>query len=121
VLVGLSLTPWPGPSARSRGQPCPACGGVALPRNAYCLWCDRSGSDPELQISRYERQHGAYDRASAAMLTATRLRHKTRRQRRQQLRDAQARKQARHHAWKVRVRSLGLRPSAQAVRDDPET
>ena len=43
-LIGTGLVPWPGPSAGAEG-PCPACGSVPLPPNAYCLCCDRWGLD----------------------------------------------------------------------------
>ncbi len=45
VLVGLSLTPWPGPNLET-GSICPACGGGPLGPQMYCLYCDRWGFDP---------------------------------------------------------------------------
>lgn len=44
VLVGLSLTPWPGP-APADAATCPACGGRTLRPQMYCLYCDRWGLD----------------------------------------------------------------------------
>ena len=44
LLLGLGLTPWPGPGGPF-GPPCPACGDRALRRHVYCLVCDRWGSD----------------------------------------------------------------------------
>jgi hypothetical protein len=43
VIVGLGLSPWPGPS---QPEPvCPACGGKTLDTHMYCLRCDRWGLD----------------------------------------------------------------------------
>jgi hypothetical protein len=44
LLIGLGLTPWPGPGV---AQPagCPACGGQTLGPQMYCLFCDRWGLD----------------------------------------------------------------------------
>ncbi len=44
VLVGLSLSPWPGPG-EIPGACCPACGGQTLRPQMYCLCCDRWGFD----------------------------------------------------------------------------
>ncbi len=43
-LIGLGLTPWPGP-ARPGDRICPACGSRRLPVEAYCLYCDRNGRE----------------------------------------------------------------------------
>lgn len=48
-LVGLGLTPWPGPGQGSRpDQPCPSCGSGWLEPSMYCLYCDRWGLDHRL-------------------------------------------------------------------------
>lgn len=44
LLIGESLTPWPGPK-RAAHPPCPACGGKPLAPHSYCLCCDRWGLD----------------------------------------------------------------------------
>lgn len=46
VLLGVGLTPWPGPgqSVDLRAT-CPACGSRKLQPRAYCLYCDRWGLD----------------------------------------------------------------------------
>lgn len=44
VLVGLSLTPWPGPRSAPETV-CPACGDRTLGPQMYCLYCDRWGLD----------------------------------------------------------------------------
>jgi hypothetical protein len=43
-LLGVSLTPWPGPR-RDPQEECPACGRMPLKPNMYCLYCDRWGLD----------------------------------------------------------------------------
>lgn len=47
-LIGVSLSPWPGPSAPV-GAGCPACGGRKLGPRMYCLLCDRWGLDALLE------------------------------------------------------------------------
>ncbi len=47
LLVGIGLTPWPGPE-QGRSSPCPACGSAPLTPDAYCLRCDRWGRDGTL-------------------------------------------------------------------------
>lgn len=44
VLVGLGLSPWPGP-CNTPGSACPACGDRSLQPHMYCLYCDRWGLD----------------------------------------------------------------------------
>ena len=44
LLIGLGLTPWPGPAA-ARADRCPACGAPRCRPTAYCLCCDRWGLD----------------------------------------------------------------------------
>jgi hypothetical protein len=44
LLVGLSLTPWPGPREAPESA-CPACRGRTLGPQMYCLYCDRWGLD----------------------------------------------------------------------------
>lgn len=44
ILLGLNLTPWPGPRDESRSI-CPACGDRTLGPQMYCLYCDRWGLD----------------------------------------------------------------------------
>ena len=44
ILIGLGLSPWPGPHAEPVDF-CPACGGQTLPPRMYCLYCDRWGLD----------------------------------------------------------------------------
>ena len=45
-LVGLALTPWPGPAAAADAESvCPACGSRRLLPHMYCLYCDRWGLD----------------------------------------------------------------------------
>ncbi len=53
ILVGLSLSPWPSPTAQ-HGEPCPACGGGQLRPHMYCIYCDRSGTD--LPVTNTESQ-----------------------------------------------------------------
>jgi hypothetical protein len=49
LLVGLGLTPWPGPGVGSQpNRPCPACGSGRLEPSMYCLYCDRWGLDHRL-------------------------------------------------------------------------
>jgi hypothetical protein len=46
VLLGVGLTPWPGPGqAPDMSGICPACGGRKLRPHVYCLCCDRWGLD----------------------------------------------------------------------------
>ena len=47
LLIGLGLTPWPGPD-RPADEPCPACGERPIGPSAYCLCCDRWGLDGRL-------------------------------------------------------------------------
>lgn len=42
LLIGVGLTPWPGPAADA---PCPACGSVPMKPNSYCIRCDAWGRD----------------------------------------------------------------------------
>lgn len=44
ILIGLGLSPWPGPFAAPFAL-CPVCGGRTLPPQMYCLYCDRWGLD----------------------------------------------------------------------------
>ena len=44
ILLGLGLTPWPGPREQSEGC-CPACRSQPIRESAYCLICDRWGLD----------------------------------------------------------------------------
>ena len=44
MLVGVGLTPWPGP-CKTPGGVCPACGDRSLQPHMYCLYCDRWGLD----------------------------------------------------------------------------
>ena len=44
ILIGLGLTPWPGPGKRA-AEVCPACGSRRLQPHMYCLYCDRWGLD----------------------------------------------------------------------------
>lgn len=47
-LIGVGLTPWPGPSQTpgpDRKGICPACGGRPLRSHMYCLCCDNWGFD----------------------------------------------------------------------------
>lgn len=47
LFVGHDL-PWPVPSPPTGG--CGICSGVELPRNAYCILCDRSGIEWEIPL-----------------------------------------------------------------------
>jgi hypothetical protein len=47
-LIGVNLTPWPGPSVPHQADACPACGGRPLRPQEYCLCCDRWGLDEVL-------------------------------------------------------------------------
>jgi hypothetical protein len=44
LLVGLGMTPWPGPGD-GRKASCPGCGSKRLGPTMYCLYCDRWGLD----------------------------------------------------------------------------
>ena len=44
MLVGLGLTPWPGPGD-GRKASCPSCRSRRLKPSMYCLYCDRWGLD----------------------------------------------------------------------------
>lgn len=44
LLVGIGLTPWPGPSD-GRKASCPCCRSKRLGPSMYCLYCDRWGLD----------------------------------------------------------------------------
>ncbi len=44
LLIGLGLTPWPGPGD-GRKASCPSCGSRRLKPAMYCLYCDRWGLD----------------------------------------------------------------------------
>jgi hypothetical protein len=44
LLLGLGLTPWPGPGD-DRKALCPSCGSRRLGPSVYCLYCDRWGLD----------------------------------------------------------------------------
>jgi hypothetical protein len=44
LLVGLGLTPWPGPGD-GRKASCPSCASKRLKPSMYCLYCDRWGLD----------------------------------------------------------------------------
>lgn len=48
LLVGLGLTPWPGPGD-GRKASCPACKSKPLGPSMYCLCCDRWGLDHRLR------------------------------------------------------------------------
>ncbi len=92
VLIGLGLTPWPGPR-RSDELACPACGGRALVPHAYCLYCDRWGldrpADPDA-AGRASPPRPTPDRVLIDRLEADRLRarRKARRRGRHRGRDA---------------------------------
>jgi len=46
VLLGVGLTPWPGPGQEiDHDATCPACGSRHLGPQMYCLYCDRWGLD----------------------------------------------------------------------------
>jgi hypothetical protein len=47
LLIGLGLTPWPGP-LDGREAPCPSCQSRRLGPSMYCLYCDRWGLDHRL-------------------------------------------------------------------------
>lgn len=51
ILLGLGLTPWPGPRAEPT-RVCPGCRSAALDETAYCLVCDRWGLDHRLKPRR---------------------------------------------------------------------
>jgi hypothetical protein len=48
LLIGLGLTPWPGPGV-GRKAACPSCGSRRLEPSMYCLYCDRWGLDHMLR------------------------------------------------------------------------
>ena len=45
ILLGLGMTPWPGPNAGETRGACPVCESRVEHRKAYCLYCDRWGLD----------------------------------------------------------------------------
>lgn len=46
VLLGVGLTPWPGPGqSTAPDATCPVCGSRRLGPHMYCLYCDRWGLD----------------------------------------------------------------------------
>jgi hypothetical protein len=45
LLIGVGLTPWPGPDQLEADAICPACGSRRLGPHMYCLCCDRWGLD----------------------------------------------------------------------------
>jgi hypothetical protein len=46
LLLGVGLTPWPGPGQEpDREATCPVCGSRRLGPHMYCLYCDRWGLD----------------------------------------------------------------------------
>ena len=84
VLIGVNLTPWPGPAAPV-GAGCPACGGRALGPRMYCLFCDRWGLDallaslatqpsaPPSALDRHRQRRGDPDRSAIDRRDADRL------------------------------------------------
>ena len=49
MLLGVNLTPWPGPGEFTCADVCPVCAGVPLKPYMYCLGCDRWGQDEMLE------------------------------------------------------------------------
>jgi hypothetical protein len=100
VLLGLSLTPWPGPGVVSQTT-CPACRGRTLGPQTYCLYCDRWGLDgpnhggvvPPVAVPATTRT--ATDRSAIERRQAERLRarRKAKRKRRQQAKREASRQQ----------------------------
>jgi hypothetical protein len=95
LLLGLGLTPWPGPRLPSVCV-CPACGDRTLLSYMYCLYCDRWGLDrpaaggaevlpvnPRVRPPRPESERRALERLQAEKLRA---RRKAQRQRHHQAR-----------------------------------
>ncbi|MFO0952759.1 MAG: hypothetical protein U0835_16745 [Isosphaeraceae bacterium] len=93
VLVGVGLTPWPGPNESPEpGGVCPACGSRKLRAHMYCLCCDRWGLDGPpptdgglARTPEFRRSRPAPDPAAEkAELDRLRDRRKARRMRRRQ-------------------------------------
>jgi hypothetical protein len=65
-LVGVGLTPWPGPVHNAEElATCPVCGSRKLLPQMYCLYCDRWGLDRLLPDSP-DKDHSASVSASAS-------------------------------------------------------
>jgi hypothetical protein len=88
ILLGLGLTPWPGPRPAA-GRPCPGCNARELSMRSYCLVCDRWGLDHLLVAARGRAFRPAGPRRStpneprdvAGQATAAKASRKARRRR----------------------------------------
>ncbi len=91
LLVGLGLTPWPGPAELSKPA-CPACSGQSFRTCMYCLYCDRWGQDrpPTIRldgpsqtppISQQTREFAKKIQDDQAQLERQRARRKSKRRR----------------------------------------
>jgi len=120
VLVGLSLTPWPGPRSPSEGV-CPACGDRTLGPQMYCLYCDRWGLDrltpgdplpPPASVVLPPRRAraAAADSATAEKAQAERLRARRK-----------SKRHARHLARLEAERQRTPKPQPVAARPEPPT
>jgi hypothetical protein len=88
-LVGVGLTPWPGPSQNVEDLArCPACGSRKLRPEMYCIYCDRWGSDgllkPGLIAKTNSGRPGRQSVAESVQSERERAKRKAKRKRRQQ-------------------------------------
>jgi hypothetical protein len=95
LLIGVGLTPWPGP-AEVRGAPCPSCCSRHLEPSTYCVYCDRWGLDHLLVNETKER--GRTPRSAQEDARRQELERRTRKAKRKARRHAQsaARQSPRH-------------------------
>ena len=112
-LVGVGLTPWPGPSQYEDLAKCPACGSRKLRPQMYCIYCDRWGSDGLLKPNPIARTDAARPSrppvAESVQSERERAKRKAKRKRRHQ-RQLDASRQGNSKAMPERGTGTGTGP-----------
>jgi hypothetical protein len=110
ILLGLGMTPWPGPPGRAIGL-CPACHGVRLQPSMYCLYCDRWGLDHLLPA----RPAVAARMSSSPPRPAPSPQERAEKERTQSQLERARRKARRKRAHQAKLEEKGLRTRLEAV------
>jgi hypothetical protein len=116
-LIGVGLTPWPGPSQNVEDlAKCPACGSRKLRPEMYCIYCDRWGLDgllkPNLIARTDSARPGRQPVVESLQSEHERAKRKAKRKRRHQ-RQLEASRQGNSKARPERERVAGAGPATR--------
>ena len=117
-LVGVGLSPWPGPEqVTAPSENCPACGSRKLRPQMYCLYCDRWGLDgliPKVQALPAAAKPPRTQHAAVVSLADQKALEKTMKERERARRKS---KRRRHHHHRIEAESK--EKSARALSPQP--